>query len=366
LTAGAGVRHLIINVANHYEPAWRQGGGRHDLRTQIAKVESWCSEARLTGNAVRDHDGAAFQHTNFYPAEQYHPAILEQLAELQADGFGEVEIHLHHGVEQPDTAANLRRSLIAFRDLLAERHRCLATFVGDEQPKYGFVHGNFALANSRNGFACGVDEELQVLAETGCYADFTLPSFPWPSQVARINAIYQCGHPLAERAPHRAGPSLQAGQGSHTLKLPVIFAGPLVLDWSRRTNGLPLPRIEDGVITEKMGFDAARLALWRQAGISVSGRAEWVFIKLYCHGFFAGDQEATIGGAVRRFWTEVMELAERTGEFQVHFASARESFNIAMAATDGKSGAPGLYRNYRLRQIMETSKETVVVQRAAG
>ena len=38
---------------------------------------------------------------------------------------------------------------------------------------YAFVHGNFALANSAGGRYCGVDEEMQILAETGCYADMT-------------------------------------------------------------------------------------------------------------------------------------------------------------------------------------------------
>jgi hypothetical protein len=79
------------------------------------------------------------------PAEQYHRPLLEQLAELEADGFGEVEVHLHHGVEKPDKAENLRRALAEFRDLLSEEHRCLSRFDGVGQPRYAFVHGNLAL-----------------------------------------------------------------------------------------------------------------------------------------------------------------------------------------------------------------------------
>ena len=41
-------------------------------------------------------------------------------------GFGEVEIHLHHGVGQPDTAENTRRALEHFRDVLAWEHKCLS------------------------------------------------------------------------------------------------------------------------------------------------------------------------------------------------------------------------------------------------
>src|SRR6185295_10275744 len=118
LRDGSGLAHVIILVANHYEP----GLGPIALR----RVERWCELARATGNAVRDHDGTPFRHTNFFPAEQYEPPLLDALAGLQRAGYGEVEIHLHHGVDQPDTPENTRRMLEDFRDALAEDHKCLA------------------------------------------------------------------------------------------------------------------------------------------------------------------------------------------------------------------------------------------------
>ena len=36
----------------------------------------------------------------------------------------------------------------------------------------------------------------------------------------------------------------------------------------------------------------------------------------------------------------------------MHFASAREAFNMVAAAVAGKEGQPGAYRDYKLRQIM--------------
>jgi len=59
-----------------------------------------------------------------------------------------------------------------------------------------------------------------------------------------------------------------------------------------------------------------------------------------------------IGEQMKKFMSEVLETAERTGEFKVHFASAREAFNMVAAAVDGKEGSPGTYRDYKLRQIM--------------
>src|SRR5262249_14844022 len=188
---GTGRAHLILVVANHFEPGWDEGPVIADLATQRARVSEWCAQARATGREARDCDGTPFRHTYFYPAEQYHRPLLEQLAELEADGFGEVEIHLHHGVEQPDTPENLRQALEEFRDLLAEEHQCLSRFDGTGLPRYAFVHGNLALANSMGGRCCGVDSEMRILAETGCYADLTLPAAPLQPQTPRINALYQ-------------------------------------------------------------------------------------------------------------------------------------------------------------------------------
>jgi hypothetical protein len=334
--------HVIVIVANHYEPGLgKQAPGR---------VESWWQQARALGNVVRDHDDTPFRHTNFYPAEQYDHQLLELMAGMQAEGFGEVEVHLHHGVSEPDSAANTRRILEDFRDVLVEEHKCLSLEISNGRRRYAFVHGNWALANSAGGRFCGVDQEMQILADTGCYADFTLPSAPDESQSPRINAIYQCGHPLNERKPHRSGPNLKVGDNP---TLPMIFTGPLVFDWHRRVRGIPIPRVDDGAMAANYPLSLARFDRWRGARISINDGPNWIFVKLYCHGFFSWDQDQMIGEPVQRFWSEVMDLAERTREFKLHFASAREAFNMVMAAIDGNKGEPGAYRNYRLVQVMD-------------
>lgn len=346
-TDGHSHENLIFVVANHFEPAWTEKGTL-DLATQQRRLDEWCEKARRIGGAVRDFDGTPFRHTNFYPAEQYHPTLLEKLSALQVEGFGEVEIHLHHGVGQPDTAENLRKSLRQFRDILAKDHGCLSYEPNSSSPRYAFVHGNLALANSAGGRNCGVDSEMEILAETGCYADFTLPSAPEQSQVPRLNAIYQCAHPLNERSPHRSGPNVSVGVDP---SLPVIFTGPLVFDWGRRLFGLPLPRIDASVIAANYPPTYKRLERWRNASIGVTGRPEWIFIKLSCHGFIPADQDITIGDPMRRFLEEVLEHADRSKRFKIHFACAREAFNMVLAAADGEKGEPGDYRDYRFRTL---------------
>lgn len=338
-------KHIIFTVANHFEPSW-SANGLLDLDTQRRRLDQWHKLAKKTGEAVIDSDGTKFRHTNFFPAEQYDFQILEQLAEMQSEGLGEVEIHLHHGIEKPDTPENLRKTLIEFRDVLAEKHRCLSRFDGAGKPMYAFVHGNLALGNSGGGKYCGVDEEMLILQETGCYVDMTLPSAPDESQIPMLNRIYECGLPLNEKIPHRTGRRVAAF--GNQPQLPLIFTGPLVLNWKK----FPFPRIDDGALAGNQTSDAARLNRWLSAKITVKHRPEWIFVKLYCHGFFDQDQSACIGEKARRFFSETVENGEKSGDYKVHFASAREAFNMVLAAIDGKKGTPNDFRDYRLRAIM--------------
>ena len=336
----ADLKHIILVVANHFEP----GVGRQ----AVAPVDRWCRLAQSTGNSLRDHDRTPFRHTYFFPAEQYDCRSIEKLSALQADGLGEVEVHLHHGVEKPDDASNTYRLLQTFRDTLAQRHGCLSRDSASSLPRYAFVHGNSALANSAGGRNCGVDSEMEVLASTGCYADFTLPSAPDQSQVPKINSIYQCGNPLEQARPHRSGPDLKVGEKP---MLPIIVNGPLVFDWTRRVRGLPVPRIDDGALARNYPLQLSRFKRWQNAQIRVKGRPEWIFIKLHCHAFFEQDQDAMMGEELKRFMMEVLELGESTKHFKLHFATAREAYNIITAAVDGKQGDPGQFRDYRLRPI---------------
>jgi hypothetical protein len=115
---------------------------------------------------------------------------------------------------------------------------------------------------------------------------------------------------------------------------------------------LPVPRLEDGALAQNYPLTMDRLHRWRGAGIGVKDRPDWIFIKLYSHAFFDWDQDLMIGEQMKSFMGEVLEFAEKSGEFKVHFASAREAFNMVAAAVDGKEGSPGAYRDYKLRQIM--------------
>jgi hypothetical protein len=345
-------------LADHFEPSILPGTERHaDLAEQERRLERWCREYPKKLGSWRDDDGRPFRHTYFYPAEQYDRALIDLLAEHCRAGWGEVEVHLHHGIQSPDTGENTRRQLLQFRDTLVT-HGCLSRWEGAGPPRYAFVHGNWALANSANGRYCGVDNELQILAETGCYADFTLPSAPNPAQVAKINALYECTLPLDQRAPHRRGRDLQRGYPPEIF--PLIMQGPLMIDrrLGKRKSVWPYVRIENAALTTANPPTMDRLYLWQQADIAVRGRPDWIFIKLHCHGMDPRDEQAMLGAPMRQFLEELTTDSRGAGggERRVHFVTAREMVNIAIAACDGCEGNPGDYRDYRFRLITPPRK----------
>jgi len=341
--------HLLFALADHFEPAIipESGGKALSLEEQHRRSEKWCREYPRLVDRWRDHDGRSFAHTYFYPAEQYDRGLIERLAEHCHAGWGELEIQLHHGLTGPDTAENTRRVISEFRDNLV-RHGCLSRWDGAGGPRYAFVHGNWALANSAGGRNCGVDNEMEILAETGCYGDFTLPSAPSRTQVNKINAIYECARPLDQCAPHRRGNDLTRGRSVRVF--PIIVQGPLLVNFSTE-KGRWLPRLENSELSTANPPTMARLNLWRQANITVQGRPDWIFIKLHCHGMDPRDEAAMLGEPMRKFLEELLEGARGGTTYRVHFLTAREMTNIALAACDGREGDPGEYRNYRLVPI---------------
>jgi hypothetical protein len=344
--------HLILCLADHFEPSiMPETIGSHARRSeQERRLERWCREYPRTVQDWPDADGRPFRHTYFYPAEQYDRGLVEQLSDHCKAGWGEIEVHLHHGIEAPDTPEHTRRQLLDFRDALVE-HGCLSRMDGRGIPRYAFVHGNYALANSA-GTACGVDCEMQILSETGCYADLTLPSAPNRSQVAKINALYECTLPLETRAPHRQGRNLECGRRPRVF--PLILQGPLRLTFGK--GSWPFLSIENSALTTVNPPTRQRLQLWRNMAITVGGRPDWVFIKLHCHGMDPRDDAAMLGEPMRIFLREISEVAKSSRSFKLHYVSARELTNIALAACDGREGNPGDYRDYRLKLIRESSK----------
>ena len=336
---GEGPVHVLFCFVDHFEPRW----GGADIETERARVARWCRDYPRLVEGHRDADGRPPQHTFFYPEEEYRREHLDALVGLCAAGYGEIEVHLHH---DDDTAENLRRTLNGFVEVLDTEHGALARDPDTGHPVYAFIHGNWCLDNSRaDGRWCGVNNEIDILRETGCYADFTLPSAPSDTQTAQINSIYYATDDPNRPKSHDRGESVRVGgRASGDL---MIIQGPLGLAWHDRKWGL-IPRIENADLRRAFPPTAARVDQWVREGVHVEGRPEWVVVKVHTHGTQEGDMDTLLGEPVDRMFDH-LERAYNDGErYRLHYVTARECYNIIKAAEAGEAGDPGDFRDYRL------------------
>ncbi len=351
-----GVRHLLFCVADHFEPL-RDG---LDPVQAGELTQSWIDDYRRRFAGFADADGRPPRHTFFFPGDAYDPGCVDHLAGLCRDGMAEVEIHLHH---RHDTTETLADKLVTFRDVLRTRHGLLGTD-RHGHVRYGFVHGNWALCNARpDGDWCGVSQELGVLTKTGCYADFTFPSAPSPTQPRMVNAIYyardrangprgaDCGRLLEAEIGEQKGSRKDAkahGRGSEDALM--LIQGPLALNWRRRKWGV-LPRLENADLTGANPPTAARLHLWVRQQIGVRGRPDWVFVKLHTHGFVPANRRVILGPEMEALHQTLCGTFNDGVRWQLHYVTAREMYNMARAAEDGWSGLPGECRDYEIRAL---------------
>ena len=331
--------HVMFCFVDHFEPAW----GKVELPTQRARVDRWCHDYRVMAARHRDADGRPPQHTFFYPEEEYLEEHLTKLAALCADGFGEIEIHLHH---DNDTADNFKATISRFNELLHERHGALPRDPVSGELRFGFIHGNWCLDNSRaDGRWCGINNELILLRELGCYADFTLPSAPSDTQTRTINSIYYAtDDPLRPKSHDTGVPVWVGGQASGDL---MIVQGPLGLNWRERKFGV-MPRIENADVRRGCPPTPDRVDDWVRTGIHVQGRPEWVFVKVHTHGTQERDMDTLLGPQVDAMHEHLEARYNDGRRYVLHYVTAREVYNIIKAAEAGHAGNPADYRDHVL------------------
>jgi hypothetical protein len=333
---GASPRHLLFAFCDHYEPLH----GSVDHETGSARVRAWQDGYPELVRDFRDADGVPPRHSFFFPGEQYDPAWLDALATLTREGLGEVEFHLHHdGDTAPKLRADLERYIAAFAE-----HGHFSRDKETGRPRYGFIHGNWCLSNARpDGRWCGVDDEIPLLWETGCYADFTFPSAPDVCQPDVVNRIYWPVGDLARRRAYESAEHARVGKKYDDRLL--LVTGPLTL--ARRPGSVSI-RIESSAVTAKDPGTRARVRSWVKQAIHVEGRPEWVFVKVHTHGA-PESQAASLLGAGGREMHEALQRDYNDGaRWKLHYVSAREMYNIAMAAMAGRSGDPAAYRDFVL------------------
>jgi hypothetical protein len=316
--------NIFIAVCDHYEPEC-QHASRDKARERVAR---WVNEYPRLFGGFHDVEGRPPQHSFFFPQDEYRPEYLDELAKLCRGGYGDVEIHLHH---EHDTAEGLREKLSSFRDDLYHRHGLLRRNSETGAIEYGFIHGNWALCNSHpKGLGCGVDQELTVLMETGCYADFTLPSAPSATQTRTINSIYYAQDIPGRAKSHDTGVRARAGLAPPADHL-LMIQGPLGLDWSRRRLGV-LPRTENADVHADFPPTWNRFLNWWRIGVHVAGRPDWRFVKLHTHGCKDGNIDTWLGPKVQSFHASLAAFAERHPQFRYHYVTAWEMAQLVHQA----------------------------------
>jgi hypothetical protein len=330
-----GPRHVLFAFCDHYEPLW----GDADRATGDERVRAWEERYPALARQFVDADGRHPRHSFFFPGEQYAQSYLARLARLARAGFGEVELHLHH---DGDTAEQLRADIARYLAAYADHGHLTRDKSG--RLRYAFIHGNWCLANARrDGRWCGVDAEIPLLFETGCYADYTFPSAPDECQPNIVNQVYWPSGELSRTRAYEEGVPARRGEVKRDRIL--IIEGPLAL--ARRPGRVSL-RIESAAVTAADPATAARVRTWVEQGIHVEGRPEWIFVKVHTHGAPEAQAASLLGSGGYGLHRELTGRYNDGRRFLLHYVTAREMFNIAMAAMEGKSGDPGAYRDYLL------------------
>ena len=322
-----GLQHIIFLFVDHFE-----------LRAIPPRLERWMEIFPQLCAKHRDSDGHPPKHTWFYPLDGMIESELVELGKLVNAGLGEVELHWHHDHDTSESfRLKIREGLRIF-----QKHGFLKP-VGNGKPgSFAFIHGNWSLDNSRGENYCGVDNEIDLLIEAGCYADFTFPALFQKAQPPILNCIYYAnddGRPKSYRKGRRAKVGLIPAENEL-----MIFLGPLTVNWTDWRFKWH-PRLEDGDINGSCSHaDPKRVGCWIEQRICVINRPEWIFVKVFCHG--AQDHEAVLGDATDAMFTHLESKYNDGINYQLHYVTAREAYNIVKAAEAGKTGNPGEYRDF--------------------
>jgi hypothetical protein len=317
---------VMVVVVDHFEPSRREG----DVGVQ--KVREWCDAYAQLASRHQDSDGIVPQHTWFYRYDYPRYDCLQILGEYVLRRFGEIEFHLHHGHDTSESFEQKIRSGVEWFNTAG----AMCSAGCEPQKAFAYIAGNWALDNGRRDDSMsGVNNELEILAAAGCYADFTFPAYAVNAQPRMVNSIYYATDTPGPKSYDTGVPMRVGGQPVGDL---TIFEGPTYIDW--RTW-----HIEHASLETWAPYLPRRLDYWLNAGVHVQGRPEWLFIKLHTHGM--QSREMFLGPQLDQMFSD-LEARCKQGPYRLHYVTAREAYNIAKAAEAGLSGNPHQYRDYRV------------------
>lgn len=343
------LKHILFCFVDHYEP----GTAGAEKETWYGRVNSWMNKYPQIASKFTDSDGYHPRHTWFYPPHYYDKKILKDLVSLCSKGFGEIEMHLHHNRMEPFPEKNdsLKRKIKQCIKDYSKLGIFKTDINGKAETRYAFIHGDWALDNGRfnNPEFCGVNNEITVLLETGCYADFTFPAIRMESQPKTINSIYYAIDDPEKPKSYDTGK--YASVGIENQKGLLMIQGPIGLSWAKRKY-LIFPTFEDAEISHNNIPTEERIDLWVNTNIHIKNRPEWIIIKVHTHGAPESEHETLLGKPIVDMHKHLNQKYNDGIRYMLHYVTARELYNIVKAAEAGMKGNPGKYRNYIMSPYM--------------
>jgi len=331
--------HVILCIVDHFEPFT---GGVGFERAQF-RINSWVERYSRLGNIHKDADNRKPQHTWFYPPH-HDQSFLSDLVKLCAEGLGEIEMHLHHNHMRPfpDTSRSLKKKIMTCIEAYS-RHGIFCSI--DGRKNFGFIHGDWSLDNSGGDHICGVNDEISILRDCGCYADFTFPSLG-RTQPRMINKIYYATDNTRKPKSYDTGKELVAGrqESGDLLMIPGIIG----LRWHSRARLFKLS-IESSNLDKHDIPTERRINYWVRNGLTIKGGPRWEFIKLHTHGAREDTWDVLLGKDADNMFSYFESKFNNNCDYVLHYVTAREMYNIIKAAEAGCKGDPNSYRDYIIK-----------------
>jgi hypothetical protein len=304
-----------VAITDHFEPM----GMGATFEAALARVAEWQEKwPRIAEDAPRDASGQRPQYSFFYPQEEYRRELVDGIAEMVRLGVADVEVHLHHHNEQREAFI---QKITNFCRRLTQDHGLLRQHEG--RTVFGFIHGNWALDNSRpDGLCCGLNGEIALLRDLGCYADFTMPSAPSATQGRVVNQIYWCTNNPDEQ-PRSFDHGIEATVGGGRRGDLLMITGPIGLRFCDRL----LPRLESGELAEYDLPTEARVRRWFDLAPTIG---DDLFLKLFAHGAQEKNLKELLDGGLEKLYRLLAAEAQRRG-IEIHWATAWQMYQAANA-----------------------------------
>jgi len=351
-TVHADPKHIIFAFVDHFEPY-----GTIEEADQMTSV--WVDDYINMAAKHTDADGRHPIHSYFVVAWPYIQieqlnSVLNKLNTTTYTGYGEVELHIHHGLpdESLRTGQEATEELLYILSLAKQNfnaHGALLTAEPEPRTTFGFIHGMWALDNSRymgepnpdHYEYCGVKRELDILKSEGAYADFTFPA-PTPMNTIVQDVMLYAQDDNSSASYNKSSNIFPVGVGWPERDNLMLIQGP-----STRTN----IGVKPGIYNDPPGL--RRMDSWVNRKVCVIGNDDWIFVKVYTHGCAADLTDPDVwdsyfGETTDEFYNDIEAKYNDGINWKLHYVSSREMYNIIKAAEAGYIGDPNSFRDFTL------------------